>query len=143
MPTPSVTSLPGKGWDLQIAASGSTATVGGVKSVSGPGGKMGTRDVTHLLSTMKEYAPTIGDGGQMTADVMYNPSDAQHVILQGLLSSHPSTGIAVKFIGPTTTKFFSFNAIMTAMDISGHDVEGTVMAKFGFQVNGAITFPTT
>lgn len=141
MPTPSVVSIPGKGWDLQIAPSGAYATVGGVKSISGPDIKKGTRDTTHLLSTWKECAPTISDGGTVTCDVMMNWADAQQSALNGLLTTHPSSGINVKFIGATTTVAITFNATLTAFAVSGMEVEGTVMAKISFQVNGPVTLP--
>lgn len=143
MPVPTATNIAGKGCDLQLSISSTYTSIAGVKSISGPGIKIGTRDVTSLLSSWMESAPTIPDGGELTVSIMYdNTSDTQKQI-QTLIATPPSTGSLWKIFLPTTTKYFGFNAHITGFAISGMEVEGTVMAELGLKVNGAMTFPTT
>lgn len=143
MATPTFVSIPGKGWDLQLSISSSYTSIPGVKSFTGPGSKVGTRDVTGLLSSAGEVAPTIFRGGKLSAEVFYDSTNAVHAQLQTLQLTQPSSGNLFKAVAPTTTKFFGFNAVITGFGFKGFDVEGSVMYDLEMEVNGPITYPTT
>jgi len=137
-----------KGTVLQITTSGSTTAftaVGQIRSIDAPGMTMATREVTHLLSTTKEYEPTIGDPQEFKLSILYDASDAGAVICQQRTTT-PSTvlgGDTFKIVWPTTTKLFQFQGVVTEFSPKGGDVEGTWMADVGIRPTRAITYPTT
>ena len=145
MAVPTALSMGGKGCDFQIAVSSTavnaTTSIGGVKSIKGPGIKVGTRDVTTLLSTWKEVAATIPDAGPITLSIMYDNTSSTLGAIQAALASQTLNGC--KLIFPTTTRFMTFLAVITGYDVSGIEVEGTVMVDLGLQITGPIAFPVT
>lgn len=134
-----------KGTLLQVSISSTFTAVGQVRSLDAPGMTMNTREVTHLLSTTKEYEATIGDPQEFKLSVLFDNIDqAQNLLLQR--TTTPSTvlgGDTFKVVFPTTTKFFQFQAVVTEFSPKGGDVEGTWMADIGLRPTRAITYPTT
>lgn len=138
--------FPGKGTILQVAASstGSYSAVSQVQTIEGPSAEMGTREITHLGSVAREFAPTIVNGGTITAGVIYDPSNAgQALIQQTVHTTGVPSSLFWKVIFSTTTKFFAFEGIPTQFAISGVTVDDTVLANLGIQVSGLTTLPTT
>ncbi len=137
-----------KGTVLQITTSGSTTgftAVGQIQSINAPGMKVGTRDVTHLLSATKEYEATIGDPQEFSGTLLADFSDAGAVLMQQRTTT-PSTvlgGDTFKVILPTTTKLFQFQGVVTDFTPVGGDVEGTWLVNFAVRPTRAITYPTT
>ena len=142
MPTPTANNVAGKGTDLMVMLNSSYTSIAGVRSISGPGIKLGNRDVTSLLSSWMENAPTIPDGGELSIDIMYDSTSDTQKYIQTSIATPVSSGHSWKII-LANSKFFTFNGNITGFAFSGMDVEGTVTAQLGLKVNGAITFPTS
>jgi len=142
-------SIPMKGCQLQIAHPSTVfVAVGQVQSLTGPSAEMGTRDVTHLGSTAKEFAPSIADAGEVSGTCVYYYTDAGQTAMQGLVVTPSTLNTTTqltqfRIILPTTTKFFAFDGLVTKFDIVGGDAEGSMMADFTIKVSGAVTYPTT
>lgn len=152
---------PGKGTQLFMAHPTTTwMQIGQVTDISGVGGAMGTRDVTHLDSAAVEKATSIFDGGETTISLIYDPNLDGHKTFQGLLTA-PSTLVnamvvnAVTFTGttggaipfrvvlPSTTKQFGFLGVPKRMEVKGFTPQGTVMADCTVEVSGIVSYPTT
>ncbi len=152
MTAPQNFSLGTKGTDLQFTASTSAfASIAQIKSIDGPGMKVGTRDVTTLQSTAGEFLPSIGKAQELSGTMVYTPKDANVVLFASrtttLSSVFSASGLAgldeFKIIMPTTTMFFRFYGFVTSFVPKGGDEEGTWMADFSIQPSGSITYPTT
>jgi hypothetical protein len=134
-----------KGTVLQVTIGTTYTAVGQIQSLNAPGMKTGVRDVTHLLSSVKECEATIGDPQEFSGTLLADFSDQGAVYMQTLTTT-PSTiagGQSFRIIFPTTTKFFGFQAIVTDFTPTGGDVEGTWLATFALKPSRAITYPTT
>lgn len=134
-----------KGTQLQISIASSYTAVGQLQMTDAPPMKMGTRDVTHLGSTVKECEATIGDPQEFKATLIYDPTNQAARLLETRVTT-PSTvlgGDSFKVVLPTTTKYWDFQAIVTEFTPKGGDVEGTWMAEIGLKASRAITLPTT
>ena len=132
-------SYPVKGVELVI----NSTRVGQIQNLGDIGMQVGKRDVTHLLSAAKEYAPSIGDPQPVAISVIAAATDGG---LQTFCSrvNTPSTALdTISVILPTTTKTFAFSAFPTKAMWKFGDVEGTVVGDLELQPSGAITFPTS
>lgn len=138
--------FPGKGTLLQVALSSTASynTVSQVQNIEGPSAEMGTREITHLASFAREFAPTIVNGGTVTAGIIYDPTNAGQMMIQSAVhTTGVPTSLAWRVVFSTTTKFFAFEGVPTQFSISGITVDDTVMANVGIQVSGVTTLPTT
>jgi hypothetical protein len=134
-----------KGSVLQVMIGSTYTNVGQIQSLSAPGTKMGTRDVTHLTSATKEYESTIGDPQEMAFVVIYDPADVGARLLETRVTT-PSTvlgGDSFKVITASTAKNWGFQGIVTDFTPNGGDVEGTWLANCAIRASRAITPPTT
>lgn len=132
-------SYPVKGTVITI----NSTAIGQIQSVGDIGLQVGKRDVTHLGSAAKEYAPSIGDPQAISVSVIAAATDNG---LQAFLSkvNTPSTALdTFSVILPTTTKTFGFSGFPSKGIWKFGDVEGTVMADLEIQPSGALTFPTS
>jgi hypothetical protein len=138
-----------RGWQLQVGHPTTVfVAISQLKEISGPSAAQGSRDVTHLESAAKEFAPTLPDNGTLSGSCIYNPSDPGQVSLITLVST-PTTLVSqnqlspFKLISATTTQFFIINGLVMKADIVGGDVEATAMLDFEVKISGAVTYPTT
>lgn len=137
--------FPGKGTVLQVAINTTYVDVSQIVSLEGPGGVMGTREITHLLSSAREFAPTIHDGGEVTATILYDPNSPGQAYVQGQVytATPGTTGSAFRLAFATTTKNIAFGAVPTAFPFTGFTVDDTVTVNLGLKVTGLLTVPTT
>lgn len=137
-----------KGTELQVLNNSTYERIGSLVSVAVGGGvTVGTRDVTHLGSSIKNFESTIQEGAEVTGVVIYDPgtTDKGSRILEEDAYS-PTTvagGFTYRVITGTTAKFWQFQAVTTQWEPQGGDVEGTWMANFGLKISRQITLPTT
>lgn len=135
-----------KGTELQVIYNSSLTPVGQLQSIAiGGGVTVGTRDVTHLGSSIKNFEATIPEGSEVTGVVIYDPSGGAARVIEDDAYTPSSTagGLVYKIISPTTTKFWQFNAVCTQWEPQGGDVEGTWLANFSLKITRQITLPTT
>jgi hypothetical protein len=131
----------GKGTVFQVSVNSSFIPVGQVTSIGGPDASVGTFEVTNLDSSMREFTPTIGDGGSASLNVNYDPTNAGQAFLQGLVAT-PST-ISCKIIFPTTTRFMTFGGVLTGFAAGPITVDNIHTRDIGIKISGSITVPTT
>jgi predicted secreted protein len=94
-------------------------SVAEVKNVSGPSLSRGSVDVTHHQSPDRwgEFIKGLKDGGEVTFDINYIPSDATHGAVTGLLSdfANDSTVDTWAIVFPDTANTtWSFPGFITA-----------------------------
>lgn len=134
----------GKGTQLQVTINSTFLAIGQITELTGPSGEMGTREVTHLDSSAREFAATILDGGEVSGTLLYDANGQAAAYFSGkVYTATPSTGEAMKLVFSTTTKTLPFTAIPTAFGFTGFNVDGTASAEFGMKVSGLPTLPTT
>lgn len=144
MSTSYPTTLPGKGTKLQMG-DGATpevfTAVAQVTRISGPSGKAGTRDVTHLDSVVKQKAGTIADWGTITITVLFNPADTGHTGIRDKLKSAALTNFKLQFNdGQTTPASILLPSIVTGWNLTGFEVDGNVEAEIELEIADDVTF---
>lgn len=139
----------GRGTLLQMGDGGSPevfATVGNVASVNGPNETMTMLDGTHLGSgDFMEKIAGMKDGGQVSLNVHYDPTNATH---------DQTTGLKAKFDNKTLTNFrlnfaaiwnsnnlVSFAAFVNLGPISVAPNE-IITRETTLEVSGAVTWST-
>ena len=134
----------GKGTTLQVSINSSFVTISQNVEITGPSPEVGTREVTHLESSAREFNGTIVDSGTLTGNCLFDPTNAGQAYFQGKINTAtPSTGESFKLIYSTTTKSETFTGIPTSWAGSGMTVDGTVVKEWGIKLSGLITSATT
>lgn len=135
----------GKGTQLHISIQSTFVAMSQNVEINGPSGEMGTRDVTHLDSSAREHRATIHDGGEVTGNCLFDPTNQGQAYFQSraMGTTYASTGEIFKIIMSTTTKFEQFNGIPTRWAGSGYTVDGTAVKEWGIRVSGLVTVATT
>lgn len=113
-------------------------TVGQVKSISGPSISCADVDVTSLSSTLKEYAPGIPDGGDVSLEVWMDLTDAgQDAIFTDANTPNASQTFSIDL---SNGDQFSWSGYVKKFETSGYEVDGYVTASVDIKVNGTVTF---
>jgi hypothetical protein len=114
-------------------------TVADVHDISGPTLSMGTEDVTSHSSPSgwAEYCATVGDGGEVTFSINYNPTAATHNATNGLLADMAARTLRhFKLVfsntGATT---WNITAIVTKFEPKA-PVKGKLTADVGVKITG-------
>lgn len=110
-------------------------------SIKGPGTQVGKADVTDLDSIVKEYRPTLGDPGEMSFDIWYDPVAATHQLLTDYLSAPAVAKWQLKFSDDAATAI-PFDGFVSGFEPGGMDPEGYLMASVKIQVVGNIPYPS-
>lgn len=123
---------------------GATA-IANVKSISGPGLKLDTEDVTSHDSTSgwEEVVGTILRSGEVSLDIVYDPADSTHKNASGGLLHDLTSRAATTFnlVFPTSpAATWSFSAYVTGFEPSA-PVDGALTATVTLKVTGAVTLP--
>lgn len=136
----------GLGATLEMGDGGGSevfAAVANVVSITGPGEKMDTVDVTHLGSTggYREFLPHLKDGGEVTFECHFDPTHA---------TQNDSTGLRSKYSNRTKTNFRlnwygagipfrdSFAAYVTALG-KATPVDNVVKMDVTLKISGPVT----
>ena len=119
------------------------AVVANVKSISGPGLKVDTEDVTTHDSTggWEEVVGTILRSGEVKLDLVYDPNAATHKWAAGGLLSDLvlRTATAYTLVFPSTAAVtWAFNAFVTGFEPSAA-VDGALTASATLKITGAPT----
>lgn len=110
----------GQGTQLQfggaVGTSPSYATLAEVTKIQRSGSKMDLADATNMDSTgaYREFVATLLDGGEISFDANYVPTDATQVTLQGLFDNR--TLGQWKIVLPGILGSWAFNAYSTSSD---------------------------
>lgn len=112
-------------------------TIAEVKSIDGPGGQTAEIDVTDLNSTAKEFVLGLQDEGDITLDMNYIPSNAQHAALRTLRGNGNENNFRITFTdSPNTT--WTFGARVKGFTIN-NSVDSVTGLSVTLRVTGAIT----
>lgn len=114
-----------------------------VKSISGPGLKLDTVDVTsHDQTTAwEEVIGTILRSGEVTMELVYDPANVTHKYATGGLLYDLVQRTAIEFtlvFSDTGATTWTFNALVTGFAPSA-PVEGALTATVTFKLTGAPT----
>lgn len=122
------------------AAGGEAFTlVAGIKDIKGPARSRSFTDVTSHDSTggYREFIPSLKEGGSVSCEGHYAPTDAQHT---GLNTDYEN-GVLRNFqvVFPTTpNKTFSFAAYVENFEV-GAPLEGAIPLSFSLKISGPVT----
>jgi predicted secreted protein len=114
-------------------------TIAEVKDISGPSLSLNTVDVTaHDGSGWRDFVATLLDGGEVTFEVNYVPTNATHNNTAGLIKM--MTGRTLRnyqlvFPGPTT---WTFPAYVTGFEPAA-PVDGALTASVTMKISGQPT----
>lgn len=142
-----MSTVPGKGATLEIASTaGVDLLVGQVIDIDGPGLVHGTREMTHLGSSAREFSNSIHDAGEVTFNIFYNTTNTGQVQFQRYChtSAPHTTGVLCTLsLGPSGAKALAFYGIPTGFNFNGFNVDGTAGAACSIKITGLVTLPTT
>lgn len=131
--------IAGPGFFLQKAdASGSYTTVTEVKDIKGPMFQTDIHDVTNQSSPngYEEVVPTIKRPGQITFDVQFQPNDATHDQVTGLLADLDARVLRSWYILiPGNARKWAFTAYVVKFDQT-MPVIGVLLAAISLQITG-------
>ena len=104
------------GFDVKLARSdglGGWTTIAQVRDITGPGLELNTIDATDRDSSNKwmEFVSGLKDGGEVSFDIAYDPSNATHGATSGLLDmleQGTSDSFQVQFPGGVSWTFTAF-----------------------------------
>ncbi len=117
-----------------------------IKIGNAGGGEVGSRDTTYLSSTIKTYAPTIPDPGEMSISTNFDPTDSVHKFLRNLQGTPPappyvSNNFKITFnTGSTTSSAVVAGFVKTLDGPTADDVDGNLTADFTIKLLGATTW---
>ena len=112
-------------------------TVAQIVSLDGPEREVGTRETTIITSTVKTYAPTIPDNGEVTGKLLYDPKGTTHAVLETLIAT-PSLEKWEFLLPDTTGTTLAFDGILTKFAPTGLEVEANLEADFTVKVSGPV-----
>ena len=128
------------GTQFQIDNGGSYTTVAYVRDISGPSFSMDTVETSSHGSSggWRTFVPGLIDGGEVSLDLLFDPSEATHMNSTGLLSELTGRTIeGFKIIWPDSITF-TFNGLVTGFE-PGAPFEDALTGSATIKVTGAIT----
>lgn len=140
-----MTVWPALGTKLSVDKNGTATTftdVGQVVSIDGPTAGVGQAETTHLQSTWKEFRPTIPDGGEISMEVEFDPTDTGAGGTHGFLKA--IAAIPAKYYWrltyPTTPPTVdNFRAFLTKHSRSAAGAEENLMSSVTLKIDGSIS----
>lgn len=119
-------------------------TVGEVTDIGPLAQKKDLVEVTHMLSTAKEFIGGLSDGQEISVDCNYIPTNPQQIALL-LAAATPSAAKNFKYVLPSTAaggvKTFSFAAIVLGSSIGPTTPNTATKINFSLKISGPITGP--
>lgn len=135
--------MPGWGTVLKVTISASATPIGDIKGISGPGLSSDMIDVTTLDSSnnAREFYPGLFDGGEVTFDVVMNPTNATQQYLHDSCKTRPSAAetFSIEWNDGSSTAW-DFTAWVQSFEPQA-DVDGVVIASITLKVTGPVTLP--
>ena len=138
MPTGAMKS---KGITLQRSAGGSPdvfTTVGEVLSFDGPSMSLPTEEATSFDSTWAEVIAGVPDGGQVTFQINYIPSNVPQAGLQDDLENGTRRAFRLVFTDTGSSKL-EFSGYVTALSPSSGGPNSRVVGSCTIRIDGAVT----
>lgn len=136
-------SWPAQGTTIAVdeTGGGTYTLINLVSSISSAGGgEVGERDTTVLSSTVRTNAPTIPDNGEVTFELLFDPTDTVHEAIRGYKDSPAVKNWQVTF-NTTSSSKVTFAAWVKQFDgANAEDVDSSVTASLTLRVTGAVTW---
>lgn len=129
--------IPGAGTLLQISIASVYTTIGQRVSIKGPSVEVNNADTTHLDSSTVTSRPTLADGGEVSIQVFFDPTDSvSHQELAALASTKATTSFKLIFnvAGPNNT--YSFSGYLNKYELSGMEWSANLTADITIKING-------
>lgn len=114
------------------------ATIGEIKSFTGPGGQAADIDVTTLESTGKEFLQGLKDEGEFSFECNLDPSDCGQVFCRSARDSQTRRTYEVVFPDDDDTTL-TFLANCKGFSVSG-GVDDVLKASVSLRISGAVTW---
>jgi hypothetical protein len=119
-------------------------TVANVKSISGPKLSAEQIDVTTHDSSgsYREFVQSFKDSGEVSLNLVYDPSDTTQGNSTGLLSLFNSgavTAFAISYPMTSPVKKLTFSGIVTGYDWGNAEISSALEATVMIKVSGAVT----
>lgn len=124
--------------------------IGQITGFSGVGGQAGEIDVTDLDSLAREFAAGLKDNGTISINVNWDPQDASHTTLDGLVGgaekrffiacSEASTQptYSAGYTLPTDRTTLDFNGVLLSFQLDA-ETDNVWRGSLSIRVSGAIT----
>lgn len=122
-----------QGTDLQLSG----VSIPGLMSLTPPNRTRAAIDFTDLSMEWKEFAAGTMDGGEVSAEINFDPGNAVHLSLFDAFEADSSSWTIVLADSGTTT--ISFTGIMTELSEPQHTVDGKAMVSIKIKVSGEPT----
>lgn len=116
-----------------------------IMDVTGPSIARETVDATTHQSPdgFREHIATLKDGGDISFQLRYDPSDTGHILVQESITGGPVNGLGARVYFPTNDgDYVEFNCIPTGFNI-GAPVSGFLTVDFTAKVTGPVSFYST
>lgn len=111
-------------------------TVGGVVSFSFGDGEASDIDITTLASTAKEYRQGLQDFGNLSMELMRDPSDVGQAAMEAAKAAQATRQVVITLPGGDIA---TFNAYVKSLSSSG-GVDAVVSGTANLKVTGAIVW---
>lgn len=123
---------------ITTVAVGTTAlAVGGVNSISGPGGSASIIDVTSLSDDAKAKIAGISDEGQITLSCNFDATDSGQTKLREMRLARTAGAFILQY--PTTVIKCSGTCYVVGMTVSA-SVDNKISADYTIEVTGKTTW---
>lgn len=123
----------------------STGSIANVRSISGPTQSAGDIDVSHLGTSggYREYLPSFRDGGTVTFEVFYDPSENSHLTMAGGLPRHFNEQDTDTWtLTLSSGDAIEFDARVSELSGPNVSVDDAATMSVTLKVSGAVTFPS-
>ena len=114
--------------------------VGQVVSINGPSGSAGKIDVSNLGSTAKEFLMGLPDEGDISFDVIYDPSDTGQSLMFTDRGARTKKQIKIE-LNDTANTYLAAKGFCTGYSVAGA-VDDAVKATLTVAITGALTVTT-
>jgi predicted secreted protein len=123
-----------QGTDLQLSIANTYTSIPAVMSVTPPNRTRVAIDFTDLSMQWKEFAAGTMDGGEVSAEINYDPGNATHLALHDAFEDDSSSWKIILADSGTTT--ITFTGIMTELSEPQLTVDGKAMVSIKIKVSG-------
>lgn len=132
-----------QGTILKVKVGTTFQNVGQVRQISGPSLQAESIDVTDISKTWKEYIVGSIDGGEVSLELLLDPSDAQHVVLRSAMVAREKRDFEIEWtqtaVAPDPAKKVSFSGYVTGFEFNAA-LDEALSANVTIKVTGEVTF---
>jgi hypothetical protein len=128
----------GKGVTIENNGTASYVAVAQVTSITPPSMEVGTIEVTHLTSTMREHKASIAEPGEASFTIEWDPENATHAQLWTDFQAGNTLGWKIIFVNAGSSEI-TFNGFITSFPIQELTVDSVAIATINIKIDGSVT----